>query len=93
MANGDEDLRKELDALRAQVQALAGARENAPVAPPPRADASPAPDGPSPEDDSGGPVDFDGLIEALKHEVEDLPAMTTLAVFTLGILVGRLLTH
>lgn len=34
---------------------------------------------------------FDQLIEHLEHEIKDLPAITTLAVFSLGVLFGRLL--
>ena len=34
---------------------------------------------------------FDQLIEQLEHEIKDLPAITTLAVFSLGVLFGRLL--
>lgn len=34
---------------------------------------------------------FDHLFEQLEKEVKDLPAITTLAVFSLGVLFGRLL--
>lgn len=34
---------------------------------------------------------FDQLFEHLEQEIKDLPAITTLAVFSLGVLFGRLL--
>jgi protein subunit release factor A len=34
---------------------------------------------------------FDQLFEHLEQEIKDLPAVTTLAVFSLGVLFGRLL--
>ncbi|MCK5863917.1 MAG: hypothetical protein KAG87_02095, partial [Marinobacter adhaerens] len=34
---------------------------------------------------------FDQLFEHLEHEIKDLPAITTMAVFSLGVLFGRLL--
>lgn len=78
---GPDDLQKELEALRAQVTALSQTQ-------PAESDEASSPD---PEDD--GHIDFEGLIESLKTEIEELPAMTSLALFTLGILVGRLLSH
>jgi len=34
---------------------------------------------------------MDNLLEQLEREIKDLPAVTTLAVFSLGVLFGRLL--
>lgn len=34
---------------------------------------------------------FDQFFEQLEHEIKELPAITTLAVFSLGVLFGRLL--
>lgn len=34
---------------------------------------------------------MDSLIEQLEREIKDMPAVTTLAVFSLGVLFGRLL--
>ncbi len=42
-------------------------------------------------DDAEMTGQFDQLIEQLEHEIKDLPAITTLAVFSLGVLFGRLL--
>ena len=36
---------------------------------------------------------FDELLDVLKHEVEDVPVMTGIAIFGLGVLTGRLLAH
>ena len=80
-AKGQQDLQKELRELRAQVAALSNAKQ----AEVDKADSSPL--------DDDAVLDFDGLIESLKAEIEELPAMTSIALFTLGILVGRLLSH
>jgi hypothetical protein len=34
---------------------------------------------------------MDKLLKQLEHEIKDMPAVTTLAVFSLGVLFGRLL--
>jgi hypothetical protein len=34
---------------------------------------------------------MDNLLEQLEREIKDMPAVTTLAVFSLGVLFGRLL--
>jgi hypothetical protein len=34
---------------------------------------------------------MDKLLAQLEHEIRDMPAITTLAVFSLGVLFGRLL--
>jgi hypothetical protein len=84
----NDDLRKELESLRAQVAALsasqAGRGAVSAAAPPPDTQASfSIPD--------EAPIDFAGLVESLKVELEEIPPMTAIGVFALGLLVGRLL--
>ena len=83
MAKSKDDLQKELDELRAEVRALSESRK-------PGLEATTAPDG---EEEGPEGVDFEGLVDSLRQEIEELPAMTTLAVFTLGLVVGRLLAQ
>ena len=101
----DENMHEELEQLRAEVAQLSAARaskkkaeaqsETTPVGPKAtetnddidiveQARAAAA-------DDPELTSQFDQLIEHLEHEIKDLPAITTLAVFSLGVLFGRLL--
>ena len=101
----DENMHEELEQLRAEVAELADSRaskkkaeaqsETTPVEPQAKetnddidiveqARATTA-------DDPELTSQFDQLIEHLEHEIKDLPAITTLAVFSLGVLFGRLL--
>lgn len=100
-----DDMHKELEQLRAEVAALSAARaskqaeeaqsESAPVEP----QASAAGDvneiieqaREAVADDAELKGEFDQLFEHLEKEIKDLPAITTLAVFSLGVLFGRLL--
>jgi hypothetical protein len=100
-----DDMHKELEQLRAEVAALSAARaskqaagaqsEKSPVEPP----ASVADDADgiieqareAVADDAELKGQFDQLFEHLEQEIKDLPAVTTLAVFSLGVLFGRLL--
>ena len=100
-----DDMHKELEQLRAEVAALSAARaskqaveaqsEKSPVEPP-ASDADDA-DGiieqarEAVADDAELKGQFDQLFEHLEQEIKDLPAVTTLAVFSLGVLFGRLL--
>ena len=100
-----DDMKRELEQLRAEVAALSATRasKNAGESP-----TEPAPIGhqlPDSEnvndvienaraavaDDPELKGQFDQLFEHLEQEIKDLPAITTLAVFSLGVLFGRLL--
>ena len=99
----DKEMQAELEALRAEVAALSKARAKASKAEP--ADASPE-SAPGPtaagsafqgaatvdlEDPEAIKTQLDQLLGQLEHEIRDMPTITTLAVFALGVLFGRLL--
>ncbi len=101
----DKDMHKELEQLRAEVAALATARASKQAADA-QSDTAPIEHQPPETDEIGGIIEnaqaavatdaelkgqFDQLFEQLEHEIKDLPAITTLAVFSLGVLFGRLL--
>ncbi len=101
----DKDMHKELEQLRAEVAALATARASKKAATA-KVDTTPKESKPPEVDDINDIVEsakaavaddeelksqFDQLFEQLEHEIKDLPAITTLAVFSLGVLFGRLL--
>ncbi len=99
-----EDMAKELERLRADVAALQAARresEAAAVSPAPRASSAEATEEPpeEPADAESGEMELSEAVKAqleelgdlLHEEVKNMPAVTSLAVFTLGILVGRFL--
>ena len=54
---------------------------------------APEPEPAAPEAADRGGVDFDELVDLLKKEIDDLPAMTALAVFGLGLVTGKLLSE
>ena len=100
-----EDMKTELEQLRAEVAALSTARAGKQAADP-QPDVTSVGDQSSESDEVSGILEnaqaaiaadaelkgqFDQLFEKLEHEIEDLPAITTLAVFSLGVLFGRLL--
>lgn len=99
-----EDMHKELEQLRAEVVALSTCRVNK-QAGAANLDSAPIEQQSEPEelmdilekaqstlgDDVQLKSQFDQLFEQLEHEIKDLPAITTLAVFSLGVLFGRLL--
>ena len=101
----DKDTQKELEQLRAEVAALSAARasKQAAVA---QSDTAPIEQQRPETDELSGILEnaqaavaddaelkgqFDQLFEQLEQEIKDLPAITTLAVFSLGVLFGRLL--
>ena len=98
-----DDVERELARLRAEVAALSAARKEsaaAPAPPPPVADAtaSTETDAPPETDAADGAQaaepehpQLNELLELLEAEVKDLPKITCLIVFTLGILMGRFL--
>ncbi len=101
----DKDMQKELEQLRAEVATLSAARASKKAAAD-KADTTPKESKPPEVDDSSDIIEsakaavaddeelksqFDQLFEQLEYEIKDLPAITTLAVFSLGVLFGRLL--
>jgi len=99
-----DDVERDLAQLRAEVAALSAVRKESaatPTAPPsPVADATASPQT-SAEPETGVPraaeaaepehSQLDELLELLEAEVKDLPTITCLIVFSLGILMGRFL--
>lgn len=100
-----DDMQKELEQLRAEVAALSAARTSKNASrtqpqPVPVEQQLPEAETVSDvieharsavEDDAELKGQFDQLFEHLEQEIKDLPAVTTLAVFSLGVLFGRLL--
>ena len=91
----NDDTARELEKLRADVAALSDARRKDEVKPPEppagSADASPEPvqiDLEIPEEQKSQLEELGDLLQA---EIRDLPTVTCLAVFSLGILMGRLM--
>ena len=84
------DLEAELNALKAQVFAMRAAQSQAAAGD----DSARSSAEDAPEDE---PLDvaahFEELFEQLKTEIEDIPTMTGLAIFGLGVLTGRLLAN
>jgi len=100
-----EDMQEELEQLRAEVAALSAARASKQVAEAKPENDPVEPQAAEPDEveglieqartavaeDAEVKGQFDQLFEQLEHEIKDLPAITTLAVFSLGVLFGRLL--
>jgi hypothetical protein len=90
------DTLRELEKLRADVAALSDARRDAaarPAEPPAEASATPVPeaaaiDAAVTEEQKSQLEELGDLLQA---EIRDLPTITCLAVFSLGILMGRLM--
>lgn len=95
-----DEIRKELDELRAQLEALQASRTTT-VNAGPDADAAAVrePAAPAAVDEPGGESDvgsdlslqFQELMEVLDRELRESNPTTLLAVFALGVLTGRLL--
>lgn len=93
----NDETARELEKLRADVAALSDARRETaaqPVPPqpaatePPAADVTAASDLVLPEEQK---TQLEELGELLQAEIRDLPTITCLTVFSLGILMGRLM--
>ena len=84
------DVQEELNQLRKEVAALSAQRKK-------KASSAPREDEDAPADAEAGETEhaikgqIEELIKLLQEEIRDMPAATTLAVFALGILMGRLL--
>ena len=91
----NEEIKSELSALRAEVVALAAARERAVAPDPPREGAalstSTGAEAPSDSEHEGFMGQVQELVELLEHELSETPVVSGLAIFSLGILVGRFL--
>lgn len=101
----DKETQKELESLRAEVAALSKARakerrrepeaapEPAPAASAAQATAAAVVDAAAIDIDDPEAVQgqLDKLLTQLEHEIRDMPTITTLGVFSLGVLFGRLL--
>ena len=85
---GTSDVQKELDQLRKEVAALSAARKQK--------------ESPTTLEDDDAPTDteqggaahaikdqIEELIKLMQDEIRDMPAVTTLVVFALGIIMGR----
>lgn len=102
-----KELQLELESLRAELASLTKVRaEQREKLPDPGPDPDPIPETDTKadysqslphaavidiEDSDAVQGQVDKLMDQLEHEVRDLPAVTTLAVFSLGVLFGRLL--
>jgi hypothetical protein len=95
-----DDLKTEIEALRSQIEALTKQI-------PRTADAAPGGSPTGPTDLLGGAAlgqfgidadtvdkikdQFDGFVDVLEKHMQEIPAGTALAIFALGVLLGRLL--
>ena len=92
----NEEIKGELAALRAEVVALAEARKQAPE--PQGAPEPPKESALATKEDTSSETEHEGfmgqvqeLVELLEHELRETPVVSGLAIFSLGILVGRFL--
>jgi len=98
-----DDVEQDLAQLRAEVAALSAVRKESAATPTASAPPSPVADATAspqtsvePETGVAGAAEpehsqLDELLELLEAEVKDLPTITCLIVFSLGILMGRFL--
>ncbi len=82
------DVQKELEQLRKEVAALSTAR-NQKEPPTTREDDDEPTDTGQGETEHAIKGQIEELIKLLQEEIREMPAVTTLAVFALGILMGR----
>jgi hypothetical protein len=96
----NEEIKSELSALRAEVVALAAAREKAaqPAPPPEAATLSTATgttavgaQAPADAEHEGFMGHVQELVELLENELRETPVVSGLAIFSIGILIGRYL--
>ena len=101
----DKETQKELESLRAEVAALSKARAKE-RKPKPEPEPAPQPAAAPAQSTAAAVVDaaavdindpdavqtqMDKLLSQLENEIRDMPTITTLGVFSLGVLFGRLL--
>lgn len=97
----DKEMQKELDSLRSQVAALSSARKSerrqetikkvSSEPEPELAEAVTESAAIDINDPEALQSHMDKLLAQLEDEIRDMPTITTLAVFSLGVLFGRLL--
>jgi hypothetical protein len=92
----DDETGRELEKLRAEMSALADARRevaSAPVETPPVAAAAVEESATADDTESStaNKTQFEELGDLLQAEIRDLPTITCLTVFSLGIIMGRLM--
>lgn len=91
----NEEIKSELPALRAEVVALAAAREKAAVPEPPMEGSalstSTGAEAPSDSEHEGFMGQVQELVELLENELRETPVVSGLVIFSVGILVGRFL--
>ena len=94
----DDDLRRDMRAMRAQLAESSAARKAAtpeatgaspPGAPVP--EPSPVPDSDAEEEIATLQGELDKLLESLDTELSEIPTATAIGIFALGVLLGRLL--
>lgn len=86
----NDDIHEELLRLRKQVAALSAARRKHDAAPEVDEESASA-SAEQNENEHAIRKQIEDLIKLLQEEVRDMPAMPTLAVFMLGVMVGRFL--
>ncbi|UCE89893.1 MAG: hypothetical protein JSW10_03450 [Pseudomonadota bacterium] len=84
----NQDMQRELDELRKEVAALSKARKQREPEPPPEEEEAPVTAEPG-ADENAIKGQVEELLKLLQDEIRDMPAITTMAVFALGILMGR----
>ena len=89
----NDDTARELEKLRADIAALQDAKREAKAAPPPDPEpvATAAPEPADVELPEEHRTQLEELGDLLQQEIRDLPTITCLTVFSLGILMGRLM--
>ena len=100
----DKEMQKELESLRSEVAALSKTRAKERRQAKQPEEATPAPETASAEaaavieaaaididDPAAVQSQMDKLLAQLEKEIRDMPTITTLGVFSLGVLFGRLL--
>ena len=89
----DQDIRRELEELKEQLEAMQAEEEK--VAAKAGAGESEAAEQVADEQEEGVDIaaHVKGLLEALEEELEESNPKTLLAVFALGVLIGRLLAR